>query len=1347
MAEVGPELYLDVPRRLLPVRFYYADGFSRKAEFLLDTGGNLTVKHILEEFGVASAADRDVGVARSGGVGAGGPRIGRILLLKPPYPAARGGLSTNVADDAALAAWPPAGATPLAVDESTGCVPSSAIAAARDGEATAPPESAVLHVTAHVEDMVARGFGCNGCGAVGLRGRWWRCHSCRNFDLCSSCHSDPADDDLRKHNEDHASDFSAFVREPSAASEVVGSTVEETLFALWRNWASQLCVAERPRPHVGGPEGKLAAYKWYTYRDIYELTIDLSWGLRTHIRVETASGSTPPTMLGIFAANSVEWLVADFASTLLNLTCVPIGLHMADDEVTSVVGQTRPSIIVVDLPLLHRLLAVSVPGWNPLFVVIECSTEGILRLEVRRCVTWQTIVEDGRRQRIAAAESGADEWPLHKPDPDTVRTLVFTSGSTGSPKGAVLTERVLAARTAASGVPLRVTGTRSFEYAPFSHTTARYNTFNGFIRGQEVGLFNRPLTHLWQDLQAVKPTVLVCVPRIFEMMKDIARAEEEAAAARGETDVARSSAEAIRSLVGGRVRRVVTGGAATSADTMHFLTRVFGKGSVMEGYGATEVGTIAFDGRVPEGVEVRLSPVDGVAEAADPSVEIGEIEVRSDTIVPRYWGTEAHGDKFTDGGWYRTGDLGKRDHTGRVTVIERLNNVVKLPHGEFVCLERVEQLLSTGCRVVDMCFAYADAVNGFVVALIIPCAATLASLLRDRGCGLESEALMYLCDHPEAKAAVSEVVSEACVSVGLRPYETPRSIGLESTPFTVATGELTSTLKLARRTIVRKRAESLRTACDEAASIGDRGSVVSVLRRFGGIEQLAAAGADSLVSARLAAALRSAGISGAENVVRETLAGVSSVDDILTVLHGSSSGGRATVGGAGGAETGAKPLHVTASADDATAIHDATSMADLFDSDAFTIPRDLPGRLRPLRTLLLTGATGFVGGEILLHLLRNRTLRLVCLVRGNAELTAEERLDSLITSRCGEDEESLLQFTEARSEGRVEVLAGNLSKPRVGLTEDEFPLLARRVDAIVHCGAEMNWGSSYAALRAANVLGTHTMLQLAAAATRHAGMLCAVHFVSTLSVVSEAKEGSPPDVSLLGDQSQLNGYAQSKIVAELSVVEARRRGYAVSVYRLGMITWHSKSGWCNVDDFATRCMRAMIGFRACPDAATAFDVLPVDCCADAIASLVFAIHDEEATLTSGSTYHIANERPPSWTDLCRLLVGTGLRVVEIPYRAFRERIVEEALSTAHHPDDSAEVILQACRAQAIPLLPFLPATTRAPGSSPRHIDLTIRAVSLAKGPGEFDPRSEWAVTSAEVGAWVRGMRLRGLIPA
>ncbi|MCP3097315.1 amino acid adenylation domain-containing protein [Myxococcus sp. K15C18031901] len=313
-------------------------------------------------------------------------------------------------------------------------------------------------------------------------------------------------------------------------------------------------------------------------------------------------------------------------------------------------------------------------------------------------------------------------------------------------------------------------------------------------------------------------------------------------------------------------------------------------------------------------------------------------------------------------------------------------------------------------------------------------------------------------------------------------------------------------------------------------------------------------------------------------------------------------------------------------------VHDTLA---LMEADAVLDSALVPGAARPprsgpARTVLLTGATGFLGAFLLEELCRKTQARILCLVRAASEEEGRLRL-----------RKNLERYALWREElaSRIVPVRGDIAEPLLGLSEAEFQRLSEEVDAVYHNGALVNFIYPYESMRAANVHGTREILRLALR-TR----LKPLHYVSTVSVLPVGRAlPIREDEPLEGPASLVGGYAQSKWVAEKLVREASRRGLPVTLHRPGRVTGHSRTGAWNTDDLVCRTLKGCVRLGSAPRVEALLDVTPVDYVSSAIVDL--SLRPE----STGQTFHLVNPHfvraDEMWSHLREF--GYGLRI--LPY--------------------------------------------------------------------------------------------------
>ncbi|KAJ2963282.1 hypothetical protein NQZ79_g1633 [Umbelopsis isabellina] len=316
------------------------------------------------------------------------------------------------------------------------------------------------------------------------------------------------------------------------------------------------------------------------------------------------------------------------------------------------------------------------------------------------------------------------------------------------------------------------------------------------------------------------------------------------------------------------------------------------------------------------------------------------------------------------------------------------------------------------------------------------------------------------------------------------------------------------------------------------------------------------------------------------------------------------------------------------------------------------------------RTIVLTGATGFLGAFIAAKALEQGNTRVICVVRAKDNAGALERVKKSL--------ESHLVWQDAwLSEKRVDAVCGDLASEHLGLSDADWERLTTEADAVIHNGALVHWVYPYQHLRAPNVIGTLEAMKLASEHHQKS-----FHFVSSTSVLDTQHyvelsdnvtekhgHGVLESDDLEGSRTGLDtGYGQSKWVAEKLIMEARNRGMPATIARPGYILGDSKSGVTNTDDFIWRLMKGCTELGYIPSMSNT-----VNCCAvDYVAASVAAFALDDTNSTKLGVFHITH--PPSFrfTDLFGTLIRYGYPCEQTEYIDWRNRLMEYTLKSQDH---------------------------------------------------------------------------------
>jgi fatty acid CoA ligase FadD9 len=1018
---------------------------------------------------------------------------------------------------------------------------------------------------------------------------------------------------------------------------------------------ARACAAYAERPALGeratalertaaGPELRpLPSFRTITYREAWQRTVDLATGMvrdpRTALR--------PGEVAGIYGFGSIDYVIADMACLYAGCASAVLQLGMADEDLRHIANEAGFAAIICALDSLPAVLAV-LPGCPSVRSVVvmdlgeEAADPGRLdQARARTALPLPSVPE------LSALGRGAAPLAPFLPEPgtDPLATLMYTSGSTGFPKGAMLTQSIWRSHwKILSLAQYAVFPQVGINFYPLSHAMGRNAVLRTLVLGGVTQFtLKSDLSTLFEDIRLARPTFLNLVPRISEMIFQACRTEVQRRLKSGlERPEAEAQARAaLRStFLGDRLTAVVIGSAPTAPEIAAWLAECF-EVPVFEGFGSTEAGIISIDGEInrPTVSAHKLVEVPELGyRLSDQPYPRGELLVQTCQSIPGYFNNPAATRALYDEDRYlRTGDIVELRAPDQVVWVDRKNNVVKLAQGEYVTIWRLESTFSGGSPCLDQVYLYANSQRAFLLAVAVPEWAAVNERLRLEGSPATPDAVRRLL-----RAEFNRVAAEA----QLRPYEVPRDFLVEPERWTRENGFLTGINKPARPQLKRRygeRLEALYAELEERqqrdlAELGQGGDLPLALKVRKAVAavlgvpdlDLAAgsfrdAGGDSMSALSLSLLLEEA--CGVPVPVAAILNPGSPLQSLVGLIEARLA-----------PDAGALPSF--------SAVHGrnpAAIRAEDLRLDRFLGPEELAEAgtvaaqpLPPVRTVLLTGANGFLGHILCLEWLEEvaKTGGRVCaIVRAPDDPAAAERLNAAY--RTG-DPALEARFQELAA-GHLTVLAGDLTAPRLGLSAPFYARLAAEADLIVHPGALVNHVLSYEQLFGPNVLGTAQLIRLALHGRRKR-----LDYVSTIGVLAgartPAKVAEADGVDALLSQWPLtggyaHGYATSKWACEVLLKELHGRFRTpVRVFRPDLILPHrGYRGQANLPDLLSRLLAGVIATGLAPrsfyaggkGAGAHYDGLPVDFIAAAMVSMSSAF--QEGLLT----YQVSNA---NWDD-------------------------------------------------------------------------------------------------------------------
>ena len=563
------------------------------------------------------------------------------------------------------------------------------------------------------------------------------------------------------------------------------------------------------RSKVGG------AWVSISHREALDRVQAISLGLRE-------LGIKPGDKVAIVSENRPEWALTDYACLCARATDVPVYPTLTAQQTAYILRDSESvAVFCSTAAQLAKVLEVksTLPGLNHV-VVFDSVGKAVTQRPGGGVISLAALEAKGR-----AVVSKHPTWKAEAltAGPEDLATLIYTSGTTGDPKGVMLSHYNIWSNVQASLQMIPIGGgDECLSMLPLSHSYERMVDYTLFQAGVIIN-YAESFDTVAANLQEVKPTVVLSVPRLYE--KVYARVLENAlsgsaikrtiffwAKRAGEQWATLALAglpipgglalkkkvadrlvfSKLRARTGGRIRFFVSGAAPLSADIAKFF---YSAGlPVIEGYGLTESSPV-----------LTLNPLDriklGTVGRAIPGVELqiaadGEILARGPNIMQGYYKLpEATKETIDAEGWLRTGDIGEIDSDGYLKITDRKKELLKTAGGKYIAPQPIEMAVKRN-KFAANAMLYGDR-RKFPIILIVPNFDNLERWAQERSLAYGTRA--ELIGLPDVKAKVEREVMSMLSH--LAKFETPKKVVLLEKDFTIESGELTPTLKVKRRVV------------------------------------------------------------------------------------------------------------------------------------------------------------------------------------------------------------------------------------------------------------------------------------------------------------------------------------------------------------------------------------------------------------------------------------------------------------------------------------------------------------------------------------------------------------------
>ncbi|KAH3955364.1 hypothetical protein HBI56_014060 [Parastagonospora nodorum] len=631
-----------------------------------------------------------------------------------------------------------------------------------------------------------------------------------------------------------------FADKPLLASLVPEiSTPHEAFESSVARYPRNKCLGHRPYDPV---TKKWGAYEWEDFEAVAKRRKNFGVGL---VHLHRQAGVTAPKYgIGLWCQNRPEWQITDLAAMSQGLYTVSIYDTLGPDTTEYIINHSELACVVAGMNHVTALLKLKprLPSLK-IIVVLDPLSHGELPGESKGDILNSLAGELGvsiHYIRDVEALGEQQPLPMSPPSPADIATINYTSGTTGNPKGVVLTHHNAHAASC-SGMVL--TGSTEQQiicsFLPLAHIYQRLGEGQALASGSAIGYFHGNIAELVDDLQVLRPTMFSGVPRLYNRFgSKIKEATIEATGVKGALSrhVVATKTAAIKDkhnpsnthMLYDRIwsKKVAAGlgldrckvmisGSAPIDPSLHQFLRIVFANNFTQGYGLTETyaaSLVQHEGDLSSGNCGGVTPNSEHCLMDVPDMEYlstdlphprGELCIRATTLFREYYRNPEETAKAIDAdGWFHTGDICSIDELGRFKIIDRKKNVLKLAQGEYISPERIENVYLANCGWIASAYVHGDSHQAFLVAIfgvapdMFP--AFASKVLGRKIPDGDVAALKAALTDKKVEKAVLKELDRVGRKNKFNSYERVKGVRLFLDPFTIDNELLTPTLKLKR---------------------------------------------------------------------------------------------------------------------------------------------------------------------------------------------------------------------------------------------------------------------------------------------------------------------------------------------------------------------------------------------------------------------------------------------------------------------------------------------------------------------------------------------------------------------
>lgn len=569
--------------------------------------------------------------------------------------------------------------------------------------------------------------------------------------------------------------------------------------------------------------GKAGKYVWLTYKEVYDKVMKVGNSIRS-------CGVNEGGRCGIYGANSAEWIMSMEACNAHGLYCVPLYDSLGAGAVEFIICHSELSIVFVEEKKIPEVLKTFPNTTEYLKTIVSFGkVTPEQREEVEKfglaIYSWEEFLQLGDDKKF--------DLPLTKKN--DICTIMYTSGTTGDPKGVMISNESIV--TLIAGVKRLLQSVNEelnekdvfISYLPLAHIFDRVIEELFISHGASIGFWRGDVKLLVEDIGELKPTIFCAVPRVLDRIYSGLKQKISAGGLLRNTlfNIAYKykqynlwkgvkTIEAapicdkivfgkVKQGLGGNVRLILSGAAPLSTHVEAYL-RVVSCAHVLQGYGLTEtcagtfvslpneISMLGTVGPPVPNVDVCLESVPEMGYDALSSTPRGEICIRGKTLFSGYYKREDLTKEVLVDGWFHTGDIGEWQPDGSMKIIDRKKNIFKLSQGEYVAVENLENIYGL-VSDIDSIWIYGNSFESFLVAVANPNQQALERWAKENNISGDFDSL---CENPKAKEYILGELSKIGKEKKLKGFEFVKAVHLDPVPFDMERDLITPTYKKKR---------------------------------------------------------------------------------------------------------------------------------------------------------------------------------------------------------------------------------------------------------------------------------------------------------------------------------------------------------------------------------------------------------------------------------------------------------------------------------------------------------------------------------------------------------------------